>query len=66
MEEMTAAIDQNSNNAKTTESIALASAREIESSNQSSQQAITSMLKIKEEIKAISEIANQTNILAFV
>ncbi len=64
MEEMTATIDQNSAHAKTTEEIAKTSATEIESGNDSSQEAVKSMASIKEELAAIGDIAQQTNILA--
>ncbi len=64
MEEMNATIDQNTNNAKSTEQIAKSSALEIENGNASSQKAVNSMLHIKEELNAIGEIASQTNILA--
>nr|WP_319401472.1 methyl-accepting chemotaxis protein [uncultured Carboxylicivirga sp.] len=64
VEEISASIESNSDHARTTEKVAMTSSAEMEASNQSSHQAIKSMMAIKEELKAISEIAMQTNILA--
>ncbi|WP_289047984.1 methyl-accepting chemotaxis protein [Carboxylicivirga marina] len=64
MEEMTATIDTNGQHASSTESIAKTSAMEIKSGNDSSHQAIQSMNSIREELTAIEEIAQQTNILS--
>jgi len=64
VEEISASIESNSDHAKTTETVATSSSLEMEKSNQSSHEAINSMMVIKEQLKAINEIAIQTNILA--
>ncbi|MCU4162586.1 methyl-accepting chemotaxis protein [Carboxylicivirga caseinilyticus] len=64
VEEITASIESNSDHARTTEKVAMNSSLEMEESNHSSHQAIKSMMAIKEELKAINDIAMQTNILA--
>ncbi len=64
MEEMNATIDQNTANAKKTETLANEAAREITSGNESSQMAVGSMTSIKNELMEIGDIADQTNILA--
>ncbi len=64
MEEMNATIDQNTESAKQTEKLANDSAKEIEVGNESSQLAVESMISIKNELMEISDIADQTNILA--
>ncbi|TRX72670.1 methyl-accepting chemotaxis protein [Carboxylicivirga sp. M1479] len=64
MEEMVATIQQNSENSKQTESIALKSAEGIKESFASSQATTKSMQEISEKIIIIDEIAKQTNILA--
>ncbi len=64
MEEMTASIQQNHSNAKSTEEISKSSVEEIKTSNQSSEEAVTTMRSIEQELKVIEDIANQTNILA--
>jgi methyl-accepting chemotaxis protein len=64
MEEMTATIEVNDQNARTTEKIAKLSAAEIHSGNKSSQLAIESMNSIRKELDMLEEIAQQTNILS--
>ncbi len=64
MEEMTATIETNGQNANSTERIANTSASEIKTGNESSHMAIASMNSIREELNAIEEIAQQTNILS--
>ncbi len=64
MEEMTASIQQNQSHAQTTEKIAIASVDEIRNSNNISSRAIDSMKHIESELRAIEDIAEQTNILA--
>lgn len=64
MEEMVATIQQNSENSKQTESIALSSASGIKDSYESSMITTSSMKEIEERITIIEEIAKQTNILA--
>jgi methyl-accepting chemotaxis protein len=64
MEEMVATIQQNSENSKQTEKIALASADGIKVGFESSKDTTQSMQEISEKITIIEEIAKQTNILA--
>ncbi|MCG8579528.1 MAG: methyl-accepting chemotaxis protein [Bacteroidales bacterium] len=64
MEEMVATIQQNSENSKQTETIALHSANGIKESFESSKATTQSMQEISEKITIIEEIAKQTNILA--
>ncbi|GEM_PF-1802644 len=64
MEEMVATIQQNSENSKQTETIALESADGIKESYESSKDTTQSMQEISEKISIIEEIAKQTNILA--
>ncbi|WP_430817110.1 methyl-accepting chemotaxis protein [Carboxylicivirga sp. RSCT41] len=64
MEEMVATIQQNSENSKQTETIALQSANGIKESYESSKATTQSMQEISEKITIIEEIAKQTNILA--
>lgn len=64
MEEMVATIQQNSENSKQTEKIALASADGIKVGFESSKDTTRSMQEISEKINIIEEIAKQTNILA--
>ncbi|MBK3517589.1 methyl-accepting chemotaxis protein [Carboxylicivirga marina] len=64
MEEMVATIQQNSENSKQTENIALNSADGIKESFESSKDTTQSMQEISEKITIIEEIAKQTNILA--
>ncbi len=64
MEEMVATIQQNSENSKQTETIAMASANGIKDSFESSKDTTVSMQEIAQKINIIEEIAKQTNILA--
>lgn len=64
IEEMTATVTLNSENAKTTESIAKNSAKDILEGTDSAKNAIISMNDIAEKVNIISEIAFQTNLLA--
>jgi len=64
MEEMSATISNSSENAVQTESIAVQSAQEAESSGKAVDEAIGAMKKIIEKISIIGEIARQTNLLA--
>ncbi|MBR8535009.1 methyl-accepting chemotaxis protein [Carboxylicivirga sediminis] len=64
MEEMVATIQQNSENSKQTEGIALESAKGIKQSFESSKETTVSMQEIAQKITIIEEIAKQTNILA--
>lgn len=64
MEEMSASIQQNADNAKTTESIALKVAKDAELSGESVLRAVEAMQKISKKITIIEEIARQTNMLS--
>lgn len=64
MEEMVANIQQNSENAKTTEKIAFAASEGIKTSFGSSKKATSTISIIDSKITIISDIAKQTNILA--
>ncbi|WP_430811995.1 MULTISPECIES: methyl-accepting chemotaxis protein [unclassified Carboxylicivirga] len=64
MEEMVATIQQNSQNARLTEEIALSSAKDIRDNFESSKDTTTSIQEISAKINIIEEIAKQTNILA--
>ncbi|HPV57570.1 MAG TPA: methyl-accepting chemotaxis protein, partial [Tenuifilaceae bacterium] len=64
MEEMVANIQQNNENAKVTERIAIVASEGIKTSFESSKKATTTMLIIDSKISIISDIAKQTNILA--
>lgn len=64
MEEMVATIQQNSDNSKQTETIALSSAQGIKDSYESSKNTAQLMHEIAEKINIIEYIAKQTNILA--
>ncbi len=64
MEEMVATIQQNSENSKQTEGIALKAAKGIQESFKSSKNTTGSMQEIAQKITIIEEIAKQTNILA--
>ena len=64
MEQMTANIDQNAENATQTQAIAQAMEKSLLQVNDMSQKSLTSVLSITEKIGIITEIANQTNILA--
>ncbi|WP_430811387.1 MULTISPECIES: methyl-accepting chemotaxis protein [unclassified Carboxylicivirga] len=64
MEEMTATIEANGSNAHSTEEVAQKAVAEMKSGNETSQLAIQSMNSIRDELMAIEEIAQQTNILS--
>lgn len=64
MEEMVANIQQNNENAKVTEKIAIVASEGIKTSFESSQKANATMSIIDNKISIISDIAKQTNILA--
>lgn len=64
IEEMLATIQQNSDNSKTTEKIAVSSAQGMIEVNAGAQKSLDAMRKISEKIKVINEIAGKTDILA--
>ncbi|MCB8965034.1 MAG: HAMP domain-containing protein [Bacteroidales bacterium] len=64
MEEMVANIQQNNENAKITEKIAIAASEGIKTSFESSKKATSTISVIDSKISIISDIAKQTNILA--
>jgi methyl-accepting chemotaxis protein len=64
MEEMVANIQQNTENARQTEKIALNAADGINKVNNASDQTLTYMREIADKVSIIGEIARQTNILA--
>lgn len=64
MEEMYANIQQNTDNSRQTERIAVSAVEGIKLSNLSSDQANTFLARITEKISVIGDIAAQTNILA--
>lgn len=64
MEEMAANIQQNTDNAKETDSIAIQSQQGIEAASKTTELAVNAMKEIAEKIGIIGEIARQTNILA--
>ena len=64
MEEMTANIQQNTNNARETEKIATSSAQDILVAKQSVEETVKSMKLIASKISIIGEISRQTNLLA--
>lgn len=64
MEEMSVSINQNTDNAKQTETISLKAASDVNKGNESVMQTANSMRTIAEKVKIIGEIARQTNILA--
>jgi len=64
IEEMLAAIHQNTDNAKQTELIALKAAEDIINGNRSVQKTMASMKEITEKISVINEIARKTDLLA--
>jgi len=64
MEEMAANIDQNTENARTTESIAGGASQGIREGGEATNTAVSSMKHIAEKIRIIDDIATQTNILA--
>lgn len=64
MEQMTSIIENNTNNAQSTEKIAEISTDSVLQGNQTSEQSAKEVKEIAGKIKIISEIAFQTNILA--
>ena len=64
LEQMSAGISQNADNARTTEEIAIASARDAEEGGRAVGDTVRAMRKIAEKIGIIEEIAYQTNLLA--
>lgn len=64
MEEMSASIGLNATNAVETEKIAVSSAEDVESGNESVVKTLESMKLITNKISIIGEIARQTNLLA--
>lgn len=64
MEEMTANIDQNAENAVQTQTIAVTMKEKLAQVNTLSQQSLESVQAITQKIAIITEIASQTNILA--
>ena len=64
LEEMTANIAQNTENARTTERIAIRSAKGIEEGNSSVSITVKAMRDIAEKISVISDIAEKTDLLA--
>ncbi|MBF0164304.1 MAG: HAMP domain-containing protein [Magnetococcales bacterium] len=64
MEEMTSNIQQNSDNASTTQTIAQKASKDAEEGGQAVGQAVTAMKEIAAKIGIIEEIARQTNLLA--
>ncbi|GAB0057760.1 hypothetical protein SIID45300_02092 [Candidatus Magnetaquicoccaceae bacterium FCR-1] len=64
MEEMTSNIQQNSDNASTTQTIAQKASKDAEEGGQAVGEAVTAMKEIAAKIGIIEEIARQTNLLA--
>ncbi len=64
MEEMAANIQQNTDNAQTTEQASQKAARDARESGESVNEAMAAMKQIAEKISIIEEIARQTNLLA--
>ena len=64
MEEISASIGQNNDNAKITENIATASAQEANEGGAAVKNTVNAMHKIAEKINIIDDIAYQTNLLA--
>ena len=64
MEEMTSNIQQNSDNANTTQNIAQRAARDAEEGGMAVGEAVQAMKEIASKIGIIEEIARQTNLLA--
>ncbi|WP_319583027.1 methyl-accepting chemotaxis protein [uncultured Pseudodesulfovibrio sp.] len=64
MEEMTSNIQQNADNSRTTEKIALKAAEDAEKGGSAVASTVESMKKIAEKISIVEEIARQTNLLA--
>ena len=64
MEEMTSNIQQNADNSRTTEKIALKAAEDAEKGGAAVASTVESMKQIAEKISIVEEIARQTNLLA--
>ncbi|MBF0382607.1 MAG: hypothetical protein HQL69_16420 [Magnetococcales bacterium] len=64
MEEMAANIQQNTNNATTTEKISQQAANDAQQSGEAVSKAVGAMKEIAQKISIIEEIARQTNLLA--
>ncbi|MDW3193432.1 MAG: CHASE3 domain-containing protein [Cytophagales bacterium] len=64
MEEMVANIQQNSDNARQTEAIALQAAKDVEEGKTAINNTVVSMKDIADKVSIISEIAEKTDILA--
>jgi methyl-accepting chemotaxis protein len=64
MEQIVSSIQQNADNAKQTEGIAINSSNSLEEGNMSTNIALDSMKEIAEKISIINDIAFQTNLLA--
>ncbi|MEO5363570.1 MAG: methyl-accepting chemotaxis protein [Magnetococcus sp. DMHC-8] len=64
MEEMSASIQKNTDNAQTTEKIAVQAADDAQKGGQSVNEAMQAMREIASKISIIEEIARQTNLLA--
>ncbi len=64
LEQMGASVNQNADNAKETESIAVKAAREAEEGGQAVQETVSAMKQIAGKIGIIEDIAYQTNLLA--
>ena len=64
MEEIVSSIQQNAENSKETENIAVTTSQSLEEGNKSTNVALDSMKEIAEKITIINDIAFQTNLLA--
>ncbi|MGD9209488.1 MAG: DUF3365 domain-containing protein [Desulfobacteraceae bacterium] len=64
VEQMTANIEQNAHNAKRTEEMAVKSAENARQSGKAVRKSVVAMRNIAEKIRAIQEIAKQTNLLS--
>ncbi len=64
IEEMTASINQNADNANQTEKIAMKSSNDAKEGGEAVQQTVIAMKQIAEKISIIQEIARQTNLLS--
>ncbi|MBF0187976.1 MAG: methyl-accepting chemotaxis protein, partial [Magnetococcales bacterium] len=64
MEEMSSGIQQNTDNARTTEGISDKASQEAVATGEAVTEAVTAMQQIAEKITIIEEIARQTNLLA--
>ncbi|MBF0142012.1 MAG: methyl-accepting chemotaxis protein [Magnetococcales bacterium] len=64
MEEMGSGIQQNTDNARTTETMASEAAREAQEGGEAVNEAVGAMKEIAQKIGIVSEIARQTNLLA--